>query len=100
MDIDRAKQKSLANIDDQLKSQPDEAGYFRQDPLVFSCLARGGKTTVPTSLFDELKAKNYLVMIVSFNVGFGTIRQSHESAEAIMRQIVCQLIDKATFTKD
>lgn len=52
------------------------------------------------ALFDALKEKGYLVMIVSFNGASGFIRQPHERAEeAIMRQIVRQLIDRNAFTE-
>ena len=101
VDIDRVIQESFDVIDQQFRRQPDEAGSMRRDPLVFSRLARGGKTTVLTRLFDKLKEKGYSVMIVSFNGASGFIRQSHETAEiAIMRQIVRQLIDPTAFSED
>jgi hypothetical protein len=101
IDIPRVLHESMAVIDQQMQKQPDEAGSIRRDPLVFSRLARGGKTTVLMTLFDALKENGYVVMIVSFNGASGFIRQPHERAEeAIMRQIVSQLIDRSAFTED
>lgn len=101
VDIARVIQESLTVVDEQMEKQPDEAGSIRRDPLVFSRLARGGKTTVLTTLFDELKQRGFLVMIVSFNGASGFIRQYHESAEeAMMRQIVRQLIDPTALTEE
>ena len=63
VDIERVIGESLIVIDQQMQKQPDEAGSVRRDPLVFSRLARGGKTTVLAALFVALKEKGYLVMI-------------------------------------
>lgn len=73
VDISRVIQESLTVIDQQLQKQPDEAGSIRRDPLVFSRLARGGKTTVLMRLFDALKEKGYMVMTVSFNGASGFV---------------------------
>ena len=103
VDIGRVIDESLAVIGQQMQKQPDEAGSFRRDPLVFSRLARGGKTTVLTALFNALKTNGYRVMIISFNGTSGFSRQLGESAEeAIMRQILKQLIDQneSAFTGD
>jgi len=101
VDIDRVIQESLTVIDKQMEKQPDEAGSIRRDPLVFSSLSRGGKTTVLIKLFGALKDKGYFVMIVSFNSVSGFSRKSHESAEeAIMRQILRQLVDPTAFSAD
>lgn len=95
VDIPRVIEDSRIIIEQQLEEEPNEAGAFRRDPLVFSRLARGGKTTVLTTLFDALQKNGYLVMIISFNGASGFIRQGQESAEeAIMRQIVRQLINQ------
>eukprot|EP01040_Poterioochromonas_malhamensis_P014682 gene14682-16298_t len=89
-------------IDQQLEKQPDKAGFIRRDPLVFSCLSRGGKTTVLRELFDKLKKeKKYFAMIVSFNGACGFIRKPAERPEdSILRHIVSQLIDQTAVTQD
>ena len=45
----------------------EAAGSFSRDPLVFSRLARGGKKTILTTLFEALKSEGRLTMIISFN---------------------------------
>lgn len=66
----------------------------RKSPFVLSSLSRSGKTTILRSLFDTWKKQGKLSMIVRFN-GSGPFKfQEGETAkEAIMRQIVSQLVD-------
>ncbi len=102
IDVDRVILESITIIDQQLEKQPDKAGFIRRDPLVFSCLSRGGKTTVLRELFDKLKKKKkYSTMIVSFNVACGFIRKPAERPEdSLLRHIVSQLIDQTAVTED
>lgn len=79
--------------------RPDAAGSFRRDPLVFSRLASGGKTTVLITLFEALKSEGRLTMIISFSSTSGFVRHSNETEEqAIIRQIVLQVIDQSVFS--
>lgn len=99
VDMNRVREESLAVIDEEMQKEPDEAGFCRREPLMFSCLARGGKTTVLTTLFDELKAKGYLVMLVSFKGMSGFDHQPHDT-QAILRHIIRQLIDRSAVSND
>ena len=67
----------------------------RIPPLVFTRLARGGKTTLLKLLFDRLKndvKARYAPIIINFNGNFG--RRAEESyLDALMRLIATQLVD-------
>jgi hypothetical protein len=68
----------------------------RSRPLMISRLARGGKTTLLSLLFDELKRqhRNVRVMFITFNgsSNFET-RQGESQRNAILRVIATQLVE-------
>lgn len=101
VDIQRVIQESLGVVEDEMKEEPDGCGFFRRNPLVLARLSRGGKTTVLTTLFNELKKQGYLVIIISFNgqSGFVPPRFDDHPEEIILRHIVTQFIDYTAFTK-
>ena len=77
-------------VDDSINS---DQGY-RKAPLIFSRMARGGKSTILRLLFDKLKRAGYNVMYISFNSFIKFTRQEGESqSNAILRRIASQLID-------
>jgi hypothetical protein len=67
----------------------------RSRPLMISRLARGGKTTLLSLLFDELKRqhRNVRVIFITFNgsSNFET-RQGESQRNAILRVIATQLV--------
>jgi len=66
----------------------------RVRPLVFSRLARGGKTTALFLLFDKLKEANLNPIFISFNGSTQFQRRVGETdCQAILRSIALQLVD-------
>lgn len=66
----------------------------RSRPLMISRLARGGKTTTLSCLFDELKRRLLRVIFITFNgsSNFET-RQGESQRNAILRVIATQLVE-------
>ena len=71
VDIDDAFKAAMAIVEKQTPLRGSSS--TRIPPLVFSRLARGGKTTLLRLLFDELKhdeKKRYAPIIIDFNGDF------------------------------
>jgi hypothetical protein len=71
----------------------------RKLPLLFSRLARGGKTSTLMSLFEDLKKKGYPALIISFNGDMKFNLQDNERPiHGILRLVLNQLIDQPVDT--
>jgi hypothetical protein len=103
------KEESMVIIRNGLDSVTDQDGSTRVEPLVFSRLARGGKTTALRTLFDELKVRGHdgngadarmeiesdavHPILITFNGSSDFRRLKGETAsEAILRLIAYQLL--------
>lgn len=75
--------------------------FTRVPPSVMSRLARGGKTTFLSLLFDKLKSaenNEFNPLFITFNFTF--LKYEGEShLNAILRLIACQLISEETLSK-
>jgi len=89
--------ESLNIIYRELPRVDDFAGTIRVEPLVFSRLARGGKTTILRILFNALKESNEVYpIIISFNGSSNFVRRHGETnLQCILRIIALQFIDVA-----
>lgn len=69
------------------------SGKLRCSPVVYTRLARGGKSTFLSLLFDELQASGrYAPILISFN-GCFEYRSGESAKDAIIRSIATQFID-------
>jgi hypothetical protein len=88
--IDSAMQIIL----EELYLVTERNGAYRKKAMLFSRLARGGKTTTVQKLYDKLKNENpsINIMIISFNgsAGFKRLPGEHET-DALYRVIASQL---------
>jgi hypothetical protein len=86
--------KAMHHILSELPMESAHGGGLRKPPVVFSRLARGGKTTCLRLLFEELKANECNPIIISFNGDSYFQRRADETqAQAILRLIASQLVD-------
>ena len=69
-------------------------GTSRKPLFGLSALARGGKTTTISLIFDELKNRGYNAMIISFNgtSKLFTLEPNESQSHAILRRITEQLV--------
>lgn len=101
VDMERAVHDAMGVIESELQQEPDAAGSFRRSPLTLTGLSRSGKTTVLRSIFDVLKAKGYLVMLVSFSQESGFVWSAEATQkDMILRRVVEQLIDRTAVSDD
>jgi hypothetical protein len=73
--------------------------FHRVPPLVYSRLARGGKSTFLRRLFDELKRRDYTPIAITFN-GYFALQRNETGLEALLRLIALQLTDLNTISGD
>ena len=71
----------------------DDGGGYRVPPLIFSRLARGGKSTWAAKLFDLLKGLGYTPIIISFNGGFMR-REGEAPKAALLRMVALEFLDR------
>lgn len=66
-------------------------GAVRVPPLIFSRMARGGKSTFLIQLFDALKSSGFIPIVITFNSLF--MRLSHETElQAIVRMMALEML--------
>ena len=87
--------ESLEFITKYIFTKSDANGQYRKPMLLYSRLARGGKTTTLLALFNVIRNDlKYNCMLISFN---GSSRYEHlygeSEVEALYRIVVNQLID-------
>eukprot|EP01031_Cornospumella_fuschlensis_P030765 gene30765-37171_t len=95
VDMERVLNEGVGHVLRLVEKQTDST--LRVPPLVFSRLARGGKTTTLERMFDRLKTTSELTVIgISFNgqgAGAFSRRRGETQSEAILRLIAAQLVE-------
>ena len=92
VDVKDVVEKMLCLIRQEIVVSTKSAQRGR--PLMISRLARGGKTTLLSLLFDELKCQNVDVMFITFNGSSNfQSRQGESQRNAILRVIATQLVE-------
>jgi hypothetical protein len=91
--VEEVIEQSLAIILEELPKVTTAFGIYRCPPLVFSRLARGGKSTVLNEIFKQLQLIAINCIIITFNGNGGFQTRSGESQKnSILRLIAAQLV--------
>ena len=91
--LDQVIEESMKIVTFHFHQESSLDGTYRKPMLLYSRLARGGKTTTLSNLFDEIKNKNMRPMFISFNGSSGfKLIDGETEVEALYRVIVMQLI--------